>query len=277
MLRWLLLFVSAAFAADAPVAWSPALSMQVQAVDDVIPSPDGKLVLWTERRAVMDPEHSDYVTHIFLAHADGSSRVQLTRGEKSSTAPQFSPDGRFVFFMSDRAGKKNLYRIPVNGGEAEMLTEWRGMLEAYKVSPDGRRVAFTATEEDKDAEQRKKGKDDYRVIDENTHNAALYVKPIDTEMPIRARQLVDNKHHIAWFDWSPDGQRIVYEHHPTASPDDQRRAEISEVTVAGGTSRIWRTEKAPRRIRSTRPTAATLPSCAGPISATKWRVSASFC
>jgi dipeptidyl aminopeptidase/acylaminoacyl peptidase len=236
MLRWLLLLlVSAAFAADAPVTWTPELSMQVQAVDDVTPSPDGKLVLWTQKRAVMDPEHSEFVTHIFLAHADGSGRTQLTRGEKSSTSPQFSPDGRFVYFISDRvAGKKNLFRISVAGGEAEILTEWKGALGVYKISPDGRRVAFTATEEDKDAERRKKEKNDYKVIDEDKHNQALYVKPVDTETPVRARQLVDNKQHVAWFDWSPDGQRIVYEHHPTASQDDARHAAISEVETTGG-------------------------------------------
>jgi dipeptidyl aminopeptidase/acylaminoacyl peptidase len=237
MFRWFLIFVSVAFAADAPVSWSPALSMQVQAVDDVTPSLDGKLVLWTQRRAVMDPEHSEYVTHIFLAHADGSGRIQLTRGDKSSLAPQFSPDGRFVFFISDRAGKKNLYRIPVSGGEAENLTLWRGELQTYRVSPDGRRVAFTATEEDKDAEQRKKGKEDFRVIDEKNRNAALYVKALDTETPVHARLLADIKRHITWFDWSPDGQHIVFEHHPTASPDDQRHAAISEVTWPTGAVR----------------------------------------
>jgi dipeptidyl aminopeptidase/acylaminoacyl peptidase len=234
MIRWFFVLVCAAFAADPPVAWSPALSMQVRAIDDVIPSPDGKLVLWVERRAVMEPEKSEFLTHIFLAHADGSARVQLTRGEKSASAPQFSSDSRFVFFVSDRTGKKNLYRIPVNGGEAEMLTDWKGVLGAYKVSPDGRRVAFSATDEDKDADKRKKEKNDYKVIDENPHNQALYVKPIDTDSPVAPRQLVGNKHHIAWFEWSPDGQRIAYEHHPTASFDDAHLADIAEVEVAGG-------------------------------------------
>jgi dipeptidyl aminopeptidase/acylaminoacyl peptidase len=235
MLRCLLLLAGAAFAADGPSGWSPALSMQVQTVDDVTPSPDGKLVVWTQKRARMDPEHSEFVTSVFLAHADGSNRVQLTRGEKSATAPQFSPDGRYVFFISDRvAGKKNLFRIPVSGGEAEMLTEWKGVLGAYKISPDGRRVAFAAIDEDKDAERRKKEKNDYKVIDENKRNQALYVKPIDTDAPMRARQLVDNHRHIAWFEWSPDGQRIVYEHHPTASADDARRGDIAEVDPGSG-------------------------------------------
>src|SRR5205823_1147629 len=92
-----------------------------------------------------------------------------------------------------------------------------------------------AIDEDKDVEKRKKEKNDYRVIDENPHNQGLYVKPIDTETPVRARQLVGNKHHIAWFEWSPDGQRIAYEHRPTASQDDARLADIAEVEVAGGT------------------------------------------
>ncbi len=97
-----------------------------------VPSPDGKLAAWTETHAVMDGEKSESVTQVYLARTDGSGRIELTRGEKSSNAPAFSPDSEWVFFASDRSGKRNVYRIPVDGGEAEMLTNWTGTLGSVR-------------------------------------------------------------------------------------------------------------------------------------------------
>src|SRR5688500_5902208 len=95
--------------------WTPALAMRVQNVRDVLPSPDGRRVLWTQTRAIISSERSEYLTHVFLASSDGSGGFQLTRGDKSATDPRFSPDGRFVYFMSDRSGKRDLFRIAVDG------------------------------------------------------------------------------------------------------------------------------------------------------------------
>jgi hypothetical protein len=87
---------SASLFAEAPSGWTPELSMQLKNVGFVVPSPDGRLVAYTQTQAVMEDEKSEMVTQIFLAKADGSHRIQLTRGEKSSTSPEFSPDGRYV-------------------------------------------------------------------------------------------------------------------------------------------------------------------------------------
>jgi len=137
--------------------------MQVQPVADVLPSPDGKLVAYTQSHAIIETEKSEIDTQIYLAAADGSHRTQLTRGEKSAAAPEFSPDSRYVYFSSERAGKPNLWRIPVDGGEAEMLTDWKGEIGAFHVSPDGKWIAFAGMEPRTDEEQAKKEKRDFRV------------------------------------------------------------------------------------------------------------------
>ena len=160
--------------AQAPTSWTPEFSMQFQTVSGVVPSPDGTKVVWTQSHSVMDAEHSETQTHIFLANADGSHRLQLTRGEKSATSPSFSPDGGSVYFLSARSGKNNVYRIAIAGGEAEMLTDFKGQLGAYQVSPDGKLVAFTGYEPPADEEKNKKEKRDYRVVDANPENMALY-------------------------------------------------------------------------------------------------------
>ena len=225
-------------APQAPAAWTPEISMQVQPIGDVTPSPDGKLVAYTQSHAVLEPEKSEVDTQIFLAAADGSHRTQLTRGEKSATSPEFSPDGRYVYFSSERSGKPNLWRIPVDGGEAEMLTDWKGEMGAYHVSPDGKWVAFAGIEPRATDEEAKKEKRDFRVIDENPTNHSLWIIPAEPESqekrPVRH---LNTPGHVTEFDWSPDSAAIAFVHAPTPSADDWTKSDISEVTVQSGAVR----------------------------------------
>ena len=166
--------------ASSPDSWTPELSMKVQEVADVVPSPNGDWVVYTQTRAVMEEERSEMLTHLFLARADGSRRFQLTQGEKSCTSPSFSPDGQFAYFLSGRGAeedKQNIWRIRIDGGEAERLTDWKGSLGSYKVSPDGKWLAFTGREKDEETEKSKKEKRDFRVVDEKPESHGLWIIP----------------------------------------------------------------------------------------------------
>ncbi|HLK67486.1 MAG TPA: S9 family peptidase [Bryobacteraceae bacterium] len=234
---WLCAALLAAAWAQAPVAWTPEFSLQFKTVGNVIPSPDGSRVAWTQTESVMDPEHSEMLTHIFLSNADGSHRMQLTRGDKSCSAPSFSADGKFVYFQSPRSGKMNVYRIAVAGGEAEMLTDFKGNLGNYKLSPDSKTVAFTGYEAPPDEEKNKKEKRDWRVVDANPANMALYLIPAEASQDGKRvqRKLTDGKRHVDSFVWSPDSRAIAFAHQPTPGADDWTRSDLSEVDVASGT------------------------------------------
>lgn len=222
--------------AQAPALWTPEFAMRVQTIGAVVPSPDGKMAAWVQTRAVVDRDHSEMTPQIWIAHADGSHRFQLTRGEKGATAPSFSPDGRYVYFTSDRSGKDNVYRILVAGGEAEMITEFKGSLGEYQLSPDGKSVAFTGYEPPADLEKAKKEKRDFRVVDSNPANMGLYVVPAEPASDGKRpqRKLFDNQYHVADFDWSPDSNSIAFTHQPRPEADYWTKADISEVDVASG-------------------------------------------
>lgn len=195
-------------------SWTPEFSMQFKTVSAVLPSPDGSKVVWTQTQSVMDAEHSEMLTHIFLAGADGSHRIQLTRGDKSATSPSFSPDGHMVYFLSSRSGKNNVYRIDIAGGEAEMLTDFKGTLGSYALSPDGKSVAFTGYEPPADDEKNKKEKRDYRVVDANPENQSIYVIPAEANADGKrpSRKLTDGKRHVTEFRWAPDSAKIAFSH-----------------------------------------------------------------
>jgi len=230
-----LLFLAVA-AAQPHDTWTTELSLRVQAVAGVTPSPDGALVVYTQTRHVIEPERSEQRTQIFLAKADGSARRQLTFGEKSATAPSFSPDGRFVYFRSTRTGHSDIWRIPVDGGEAQPVTNWKGEIGVYAVSPDNRWLAFAAWQEPADEELKKKQKRDFWVVDENPKNHVLWLVPTTSQPPGFAtpKRLSDPRRHVAELDWAPDSRSIVMENRPSPSPDVWTKSDLSEVNIETG-------------------------------------------
>ena len=219
-----------------PTAWTPEYSLKVQNVSGVIPSPDGQTVAWVQTKPKVDAEHSEQISQIFIARADGSHRLQLTRGEKGASSPAFAPDGRYVYFTSDRSGKMNVFRILVEGGEAEMVTDFKGSLSAFKVSPDGKSVAFSGYEAAPDVEIAKKEKRDFRIIDADPENHALYIIPAEIDLNGKRTQkkLFEPNYHVANFSWSPDSRYIAFEHWPGPLADNWTKADISEVEVETG-------------------------------------------
>ncbi|MBI3682039.1 MAG: S9 family peptidase [Acidobacteria bacterium] len=222
--------------AQSSSSWTPELSMKVQRASDVTPSADGKMAAWTQTSAILEAEKSENLTHIYLWRGRGSAPLQLTRGEKSAQDPAFSPDARRLFFTSERSGKKNIYRIPLDGGEAEMITDWKGAMGPYRLSPDGKWIAFTGAEPDQEEEKARKEKRDLKVIDEKPKNHALWLVAVEPASSGKRppKKLASGNHHIGEFRWSPDGRRIAFAHRPSPDFDSARHADLSEVEVESG-------------------------------------------
>jgi dipeptidyl aminopeptidase/acylaminoacyl peptidase len=200
-------------------------------------------VVFTETRQVIDTEKSETTTQVWLARADGSRRIQLTRGEKSSTNPSFSPEGSWVYFTSSRTGKEQVWRISVDGGESEQVTDFKDGVQAYSVSPNGKHVVFTGHEADPDIEKAKKEKRDFTVVDENAGSAALYVTPSEPDAKGKRvhRKIASGDYHVgtgfgpAVLAWSPDSRVVAFSHTTRKGADYWTTADISEVDVESGT------------------------------------------
>lgn len=97
------------------------------------------------RLAVVVSDAPGAGSRIELVGLDGESVRTLVDHEGWNTAPDFSPDGRTLVFMSSRDGNPELYSVSVDGGSPRRLTDDPGYETEPAFSPDGRRIAFWTT------------------------------------------------------------------------------------------------------------------------------------
>lgn len=210
--------------------------VQVENVSAPVISPNGKYLAYSVRWAVVEDEKSTYKSHIWVAATDGSWNKQFTRGEHSISNPTFTPDNEYLSFTSNRDDKTQLFRISLSGGEAEQITDIETGVSGYKWSPDGSKIAFLSTDDDsKEWKDKKKSKTDVTVVDSEFRQRRIYVQNIGSN-PLNndPKVLYSGDIYTVSFDWSPDGNSIVFAHKPSPLLDDGDLTDISIVPADSG-------------------------------------------
>ena len=214
-------------------------------------SPDGQKVAFTVTET--NWEDNAFETEIFLGSAaqgsgTGTAPVQLTRAKKSSSSPVWSPDGKWIAFISDRTDKRQIYLIRPDGGEAHAITNVDEGVSAFDWSPDGKFIALTMTDPKPDAlKDRDKKYGEFEVVDQDyrmTHLHVIDVDPAASE-PAKVRRLTSGAFTVGSFDWSPDGTSIAFDHRVDPNLSTAGMADISILTVADGAVRKLVTQDGP--------------------------------
>lgn len=130
-------------------------------------------------------------THIFVIDAaTGGTPRQLTDGKYNHSAPEWSADGKTIFFSGIRKpeaeylrGDSEIYSVPANGGEIKTLTSRKGPDTGPKASSDGKWIAYT-------------GYDDQRLT--NTIQSIYRMAPDGSGQRLWAGALPSSPSGLAW-------------------------------------------------------------------------------
>ena len=212
-------------------------------VSSPILSPDGAWFLYTVSR--MDTKEDKNHSDLWMERWDGTGNMQLTFGKEGASHPAFSPDGKYISFLSSRPGKAKgtqLWVLNRLGGEPEQFTEITGWeIQDYEWSPDSRRLLLTVEpKSEPDAEEGKPPappkpividryhfKQDIQGYLRNDQRGSLYLYDIATKKldKLTTDKNVDEENAL----WSPDGAWIAYVSNHDEDPD---RTDNTDIYVA---------------------------------------------
>src|SRR5260370_29650934 len=145
-------------------------------------SPDGKRVVYEVQKA--NWEESAFDRNLWIVDVATGESHGVTSAKKSSTNASWAPDGKWIAFLSDRPGqikdtpegKKQLYVISADGGEAQQLTKTENDVNALDWAPDSKRIAFSTIDPDPKAlKDRKEKYGEYSVIHADYQMAHLWI------------------------------------------------------------------------------------------------------
>ena len=106
-------------------------------------SPAGDLVAYAVRHTDMDADKGRY--DLWLSTIDGAAPRRLTTHEANDTSPAWSPDGRYILFLSSRGDSTQVWRLPVGGGEAQPVTDLPLDVGTFRVAPTGDRLVVSVS------------------------------------------------------------------------------------------------------------------------------------
>jgi dipeptidyl aminopeptidase/acylaminoacyl peptidase len=223
----------------------------IREVSDPQISPDGDWVAYTVRTT--DVKDDKKTTDIWMTNWEGDRTIQLTFTKDSEASPRWSPDGRYLGFLSSRGGESEASQVWLlnrRGGEAEKITEFKGGVSDYVWSPDAKRLVLVVQDpdpdaiEDKDKEKEKKPPNPI-VIDRyqfkqdivgylGKRRQHLYLFDVASR---KVEPLTTGEFNETQPSWSPDGSAIAFvSKRGAGDPDRHSNYDIYTIDARAGAS-----------------------------------------
>ena len=158
-------------------------------------SPDGKTAAYCAFRG---PNREQ---DVYIMPVKGGKETRLTDAPGLDDGPEFSPDGKYIWFNSVRTGRMQAWRMRANGKEQMQMTFDENMNSWFPhISPDGKKVVYLAYH-------------DYE-IDPGSHIANLNVQlrmiPAEGGDPEILVEFFGGQGSLNVNSWSPDSRKFAY-------------------------------------------------------------------
>lgn len=229
----------------APTAFTVDDAIDLDRVSDPQLSPDGSRVLFS--RSELDWEKNRRTSSLWVANADGTGARRFTGGDGDGGAT-WSPDGRWVVFtrsVGEKGRTRQLFLLPLDGGEARQLTRHVTPVGRYEWTADSRRIIFLAQDSTSKEERtaREQGADEV-FVDEGPNGQERgswsnlwwvdVARGAELAEPSDAHAITTREHRIGAFAVSPDGRSVAFTFRSENNRNDQFRSEIAVVNIADG-------------------------------------------
>ncbi|MEP6611436.1 MAG: hypothetical protein ABJA76_06115, partial [Mucilaginibacter sp.] len=206
--------------------FKPADFLKIKSLSDPRVSPDDKWVAYS--LSEVDTAKDGRVSHLWMQSITGSESIELTHGPEPASSPRWSPDGRYLAFLSSRESKNGsqVWLLDRRGGEAKKLTDIKGDLGDYSWSPDSKQLLLSIEGPETKAKEEPKNplpikidryhfKQDIEgyLKHQYTH---LYLFNIDAK---KLDTLTKGNTDERAAEWSPDGSKIVFVSNRTPDPE----------------------------------------------------------
>jgi dipeptidyl aminopeptidase/acylaminoacyl peptidase len=115
-------------------------------ISDPQRSPDGRHVAYVQRET--DLEANKGRTSLWLldlTRPGGGTPLRLTDGKANDSSPRWASDSRALYFLSERSGSSQVWRLSLTSGEARRVTDYPLEVGSFKVSPRGDALALSMT------------------------------------------------------------------------------------------------------------------------------------
>jgi TolB protein len=156
-------------------------------------SPNGKEVVYTGQR-------DSKTFNIYKIGINGGRETQLTNNKTGiSDGPEYSPDGRFIYYNSSETGTMQIWRMKPDGSGKEQLTFDETNDWFPHISPDGKWIVYLSFPAEMDPDSHPP----YKPV-------VLKLMPVSGGAPKVIAYLEGGQGTINVPSWAPDSKRIAF-------------------------------------------------------------------